>query len=239
MLCQENPNDSITLSIGTLTGNVFFIDVQLLDTVYDLKSKFNHLSGIPISHQHLIYQDTELDDTHAISSYPLISGTRLGLVITMQVGRDEAMLIDSKTRPTTPTPCSSFASSSLPSSSFSSPPPSSTPLLSTSPSSFLTKERPATAILITRIPNANSTATMVTLAPRPHTTQLGATGTLIPRCHHCQKRVRYLFQCKCTWSFCSAHRHRHIHACSVDERKEEQKRNNKLQKRGHEKKKKK
>ena len=44
------------------------------------------VTGIPISHQHLIWQGTELENDYCLSDYPIQDGATLKLVLNMRGG---------------------------------------------------------------------------------------------------------------------------------------------------------
>lgn len=90
------------LFIETLTGTAFELRVSPYETVMSVKAKIQRLegivwsytlcirvirvSGIPISHQHLIWQTTELEDDNTLEHYNIGHGMTLKLVLAMRGG---------------------------------------------------------------------------------------------------------------------------------------------------------
>ncbi|KAK7507731.1 hypothetical protein BaRGS_00000696 [Batillaria attramentaria] len=74
------------LFIETLTGTAFELRVSPFETVMSVKAKIQRLEGIPISHQHLIWQSVELEDDYCLHDYQIHSGATLKLVLAMRGG---------------------------------------------------------------------------------------------------------------------------------------------------------
>ncbi|CAG5128448.1 unnamed protein product, partial [Candidula unifasciata] len=74
------------LYIETLTGTAFELRVSPFETVMSVKAKIQRLEGIPISHQHLIWQSTELEDDFCLHDYNIHSGATLKLVLAVRGG---------------------------------------------------------------------------------------------------------------------------------------------------------
>ncbi|KAJ6646298.1 AN1-type zinc finger protein 4, partial [Pseudolycoriella hygida] len=72
--------------IETLTGSEFEITVSAKDTVAYIKSRIQKHEGIPISQQHLLYNQQELSDSTEMKDVPLVKGSRLKLVVGMKGG---------------------------------------------------------------------------------------------------------------------------------------------------------
>ncbi|KAJ9601205.1 hypothetical protein L9F63_000625 [Diploptera punctata] len=82
-LPQEGTMD---LYIETLTGTAFEMTVSPFDTVMSIKSKIQRVEGIPVSHQHLLYNLQELDDSACLIDYEIEDGATLKLVLSMRGG---------------------------------------------------------------------------------------------------------------------------------------------------------
>ncbi|XP_069682868.1 AN1-type zinc finger protein 4-like [Periplaneta americana] len=82
-LRQEGTMD---LYIETLTGTAFEMTVSPFDTVMSIKSKIQRVEGIPVSHQHLLYNLQELDDSACLIDYAIQDGATLKLVLSMRGG---------------------------------------------------------------------------------------------------------------------------------------------------------
>lgn len=76
-----------------------FLDIQNKNEKFEIKKKSNYrvfyetmalfinkLLGIPINQQHLLYQQTELNDSIVLKDIPVFEGMRLKLVLGMKVG---------------------------------------------------------------------------------------------------------------------------------------------------------
>lgn len=74
------------LYIETLTGTAFELRVSPFETIMSVKAKIQRLEGIPISHQHLIWQSIELEDDFCLHDYNIHSGATLKLVLAMRGG---------------------------------------------------------------------------------------------------------------------------------------------------------
>lgn len=99
------------LYIETLTGTAFEMTVSPFDTVISIKSKIQRVEGkifcsvlyvvlhllyaslilhgvpgIPVSHQHLLYNHQELDDSACLIDYAIQDGATLKLVLSMRGG---------------------------------------------------------------------------------------------------------------------------------------------------------
>lgn len=74
------------LFIETLTGTAFEMTVSPFDTIMSIKSKIQRVEGIPISHQHLLYNLQELDDSSSLIDHSIQNGATLKLVLSMRGG---------------------------------------------------------------------------------------------------------------------------------------------------------
>lgn len=74
------------LYIETLTGTVFELRVSPFETILSIKAKIQHLEGIPISQQHLVWQAAQLDDDYCLHDYNIGPGATLKLVLAMRGG---------------------------------------------------------------------------------------------------------------------------------------------------------
>lgn len=77
---------TIEVLVETLTGTAFEMTVSPLDTILAIKSKIFRVEGIPISHQHLLYNLKELDDSSSLRDYSIKDGSTLRLVLSMRGG---------------------------------------------------------------------------------------------------------------------------------------------------------
>ncbi|KAM8774390.1 AN1-type zinc finger protein 4 isoform 2-T2 [Rhynchonycteris naso] len=61
--------DTMELFIETLTGTCFELRVSPLEAVISVKAKIQRLEGIPTCQQHLIWNNTELEDDYCLNDY--------------------------------------------------------------------------------------------------------------------------------------------------------------------------
>ncbi|KAK7792498.1 hypothetical protein R5R35_007170 [Gryllus longicercus] len=80
------PEGTMDLFIETLTGTAFEMTVSPFDTIMSIKSKIQRVEGIPISHQHLLYNLQELDDSSSLIDHSIQNGATLKLVLSMRGG---------------------------------------------------------------------------------------------------------------------------------------------------------
>ncbi|GAA43213.2 AN1-type zinc finger and ubiquitin domain-containing protein 1 [Clonorchis sinensis] len=74
------------LFIETLTGVSFGLRVSPAETVMSIKSKIQRAEGIPITQQHLIWQNGELDDHRRLRDYSISAGSTIRLVLGLRGG---------------------------------------------------------------------------------------------------------------------------------------------------------
>ncbi|NXW55196.1 ZFAN4 protein, partial [Eurystomus gularis] len=78
--------ETMELFIETLTGTCFELRVSPFETVISVKAKIQRLEGIPVSQQHLIWNNTELKDDYCLNDYNISEGCTLKLVLAMRGG---------------------------------------------------------------------------------------------------------------------------------------------------------
>ncbi|KFU91650.1 AN1-type zinc finger protein 4 [Chaetura pelagica] len=78
--------ETMELFIETLTGTCFELRVSPFETVISVKAKIQRLEGIPVSQQHLIWNNTELKDDYCLNYYNISEGCTLKLVLAMRGG---------------------------------------------------------------------------------------------------------------------------------------------------------
>ncbi|XP_068927416.1 AN1-type zinc finger protein 4 isoform X1 [Petaurus breviceps papuanus] len=78
--------ETMELFIETLTGTCFELRVSPFETVISVKAKIQRLEGIPISQQHLIWNNMELEDDYCLNDYNISEGCTLKLVLAMRGG---------------------------------------------------------------------------------------------------------------------------------------------------------
>ncbi|KAM4635961.1 AN1-type zinc finger protein 4 isoform 2-T2 [Discoglossus pictus] len=78
--------ETMELFIETLTGTCFELQVSPFETVVCVKGKIQRLEGIPVSQQHLIWNNMELEDEYCLNDYDISEGCTLKLVLAMRGG---------------------------------------------------------------------------------------------------------------------------------------------------------
>ncbi|KFW61013.1 AN1-type zinc finger protein 4 [Pygoscelis adeliae] len=78
--------ETMELFIETLTGTCFELRVSPFETVISVKAKIQRLEGIPVSQQHLIWNNAELKDDYCLNDYNISEGCTLKLVLAMRGG---------------------------------------------------------------------------------------------------------------------------------------------------------
>lgn len=78
--------ETMELFIETLTGTCFELRVSPFETVISVKAKIQRLEGIPVSQQHLIWNNMELEDDYCLKDYSIAEGCTLKLVLAMRGG---------------------------------------------------------------------------------------------------------------------------------------------------------
>ncbi|XP_063817566.1 AN1-type zinc finger protein 4 [Pseudophryne corroboree] len=78
--------ETMELLIETLTGTCFELRVSPFETVVCVKARIQRLEGIPISQQHLIWNNVELEDEFCLNDYNISEGCTLKLVLAMRGG---------------------------------------------------------------------------------------------------------------------------------------------------------
>ena len=78
--------DQLKIYVESLTGSLLQFHVTAYETILSIKEKIQNLQGIPTSHQHIIFQDRELEDEKNLLSYNIQNGCTLRLVTQMRGG---------------------------------------------------------------------------------------------------------------------------------------------------------
>ncbi|XP_054839044.1 AN1-type zinc finger protein 4 isoform X2 [Eublepharis macularius] len=78
--------ETMKLFIETLTGMCFELWVSPLETVGSVKAKIQIWEGIPVSQQHLIWNNLVLEDECCLKSYGISEGCTLKLILAMRGG---------------------------------------------------------------------------------------------------------------------------------------------------------
>ncbi|XP_046673178.1 uncharacterized protein LOC124362585 [Homalodisca vitripennis] len=85
---NTDAQEQLTIFIETLTGTTFEVKVSPQDRVKTIKSKIQKVEGIPVSHQHLLYNSKELQDSSCVTepSVALHDQATVKLVLSLRGG---------------------------------------------------------------------------------------------------------------------------------------------------------
>jgi hypothetical protein len=84
------PASTFLITVKTLTGRIFDLDVTQATTVQGAKLLIAQSEGIPTHMQRLIYCGKQLEDGRTMSDYNLKAGAQLHLVLRLSSARDQA-----------------------------------------------------------------------------------------------------------------------------------------------------
>ncbi|XP_077207039.1 AN1-type zinc finger protein 4 isoform X3 [Paroedura picta] len=86
LYCKLPYCETMELFIETLAGTCFELQVSPVETVVSVKAKIQRLEGIPVSQQHLIWNNIELEDDCCLNDYNIAEGCTLKLILAMRGG---------------------------------------------------------------------------------------------------------------------------------------------------------
>ncbi len=74
------------LTIKTMTGKIFTLEVDSQDTIETIKLKVQDQEGIPPEQQLLTYEGKELEDGRTLNDYNIGKGSTISLVLRKRGG---------------------------------------------------------------------------------------------------------------------------------------------------------
>jgi ubiquitin C len=80
--------------VNTLAGKTITLDVEASDTIKQLKTKISDKEGIPVSYQHLIRGEAELEDDMGVDGLELNDGDSFDLIVSVPEYNVEVTYLD-------------------------------------------------------------------------------------------------------------------------------------------------
>ena len=78
---NQNPPDGFRIYVKTLTDTTFPILVVHRETIWDVKNKIEHKTGLPAADQRLIFAGTQLEDAQTIEEYNISKESTIHVII--------------------------------------------------------------------------------------------------------------------------------------------------------------
>lgn len=83
------------IKVKNLTGRVIDLDVDTDDSIQQVKEKLEEKEGIPPDQQRLIFSGRAMADDRKLSSYNVVSGNTLHLVLALRGGAHQIKILES------------------------------------------------------------------------------------------------------------------------------------------------